>query len=194
MTATLAPPPEPSLSTAAVTIGSLSNGHAGLDMGVAAALGGNADLAWVADNDPQIARLLAKRFPDSSQLSDLSEGRWSQVQPVDVITAGFPCQDVSAAGRGAEIEKGERSGVWKYVIDAVRHARLRPHAPVLRTPPIAHAPPGFCCPHRWPAMPPKAARDREVRAGTPQCPPPPSVRTLATTALPGAVRVRMGSL
>lgn len=105
------------------TIGSLCTGYAGLDMGVAAALGGNVDLAWVADNDPHITHLLAHRFPDATQLGDLSAVSWSQVPPVDVITAGFPCQDISAAGRGAGIEKGERSGVWKFVMDAVRHAR-----------------------------------------------------------------------
>lgn len=32
---------------------------------------------------------------------------------VDVITAGFPCQDISAAGKGAGIENGERSGLWR---------------------------------------------------------------------------------
>ena len=123
MTTTLTPPPEPGQATAAVTIGSLCTGYAGLDMGVAAVLGADSHLAWVADNDPHIAHLLAHRFPDATQLGDLSQVRWEQVPPVDVITAGFPCQDISAAGRGAGIEKGERSGVWKFVMGAVRHAR-----------------------------------------------------------------------
>lgn len=123
MTATLTSLSEPSQVTEEVTIGSLCTGYGGLDMGVAAALGGKAELAWVADHDPHIAHLLAHRFPDASQIGDLSAVSWPQVPPVDVITAGFPCQDISAAGRGAGIEKGERSGVWKFVVEAVRHAR-----------------------------------------------------------------------
>lgn len=112
-----------SQTTQQTVIGSLCTGYGGLDMGAAAALGGNARLAWVADNAPHIRRLLCHRFPDTFNLGDLSEVRWSHVQPVDVITAGFPCQDISAAGRGAGIEKGERSSVWRYVMEAVRHAR-----------------------------------------------------------------------
>ncbi|MFE9246443.1 DNA cytosine methyltransferase [Nocardiopsis sp. NPDC006938] len=110
-------------------IGSLCTGYAGLDMGVAAALGGTARLAWVADHDPHIRKLLTHRFPNVPNLGDLSAVRWSQVEQVDVITAGFPCQDVSAAGVGAGIEKGERSGVWFRVMDAVRY--LRPSLLVL---------------------------------------------------------------
>ncbi|GAB3745104.1 hypothetical protein GCM10027590_62660 [Nocardiopsis nanhaiensis] len=102
-------------------IGSLCTGYAGLDMGVAAALGGNAHLAWVADNDVHVSRLLEHRFPDTLNLGDLSAVSWSQVERVDVITAGFPCQDVSASGRGAGIEEGGRSSVWIHVMDSVRH-------------------------------------------------------------------------
>lgn len=106
-------------------IGSLCTGYGGLDMGVAAALGGTANLAWVADNDPHITRLFARRFPGSPNLGDLSAVRWPRVERVDVITAGFPCQDVSAAGSDAGIVKGKRSSVWSYVLDAVRHLRPR---------------------------------------------------------------------
>lgn len=133
MTEMLTRLPEPGQTIEAMTIGSLCTGYAGLDMGVSAALGGNAALAWVADHDPHIIDLLAHRFPDATQLGDLSAVRWSRVEHVDVITAGFPCQDISAAGRGAGIEKGERSGVWKYVMDAIRY--LRPDLAVLENVP-----------------------------------------------------------
>lgn len=115
------------------TIGSLCTGYAGLDMGVAAALGGNAHLAWTADDDPYVSRLLAHRFPITPNLGDLTRVHWPGVEPVDVLTAGFPCQDVSAAGQGAGIEKGTRSGVWTHVMDAARH--LRPNLLVLENVP-----------------------------------------------------------
>lgn len=106
-----------------LVLGSLCTGYGGLDMGVAAALGGNARLAWVADHDPAAARLLSARFPGIGNLGDMACVNWSQVPPVDVLTAGFPCQDISAAGTGAGLEKGERSSVWTCVMDAVRHLR-----------------------------------------------------------------------
>ncbi|GAA1112024.1 hypothetical protein GCM10009642_58090 [Nocardiopsis metallicus] len=115
--------------TEPLTIGSLCTGYAELDMGVAAALGGNARLAWVADNDPHVTRLLTHRFPGVRNLGDLSSVRWSDVERPNVLNAGFPCQDISAAGRGAGIEKGTRSSVWTFVMDAVRH--LRPNLLVL---------------------------------------------------------------
>lgn len=101
-------------------LGSLCTGYGGLDLGTAAALGG-ARLVWTADNDPDIARLLAARFPDVPNLGDLRDVDWARVAKVDVLTAGFPCQDISAAGRGAGIEKGTRSNVWTFVMDAIRH-------------------------------------------------------------------------
>lgn len=116
-----------------VSIGSLCTGYAGLDMGVAAALSGTTGLSWAADNDPHVTRLLADRFPTVPNLGDLASVHWPRVEPVDVITAGFPCQDISAAGKGAGIEKGTRSSVWMHVMEAVRH--LRPHLLVLENVP-----------------------------------------------------------
>jgi DNA (cytosine-5)-methyltransferase 1 len=42
---------------------------------------------------------------------------------VDVITAGFPCQDISFAGRGAGLKEGTRSSAWNHVMAAVRVLR-----------------------------------------------------------------------
>ncbi len=61
MTATLLPDPLLGPEGEEVSIGSMCTGYAGLDMGVAAALGGSARLAWVADNDPHVTRLLPPR-------------------------------------------------------------------------------------------------------------------------------------
>ncbi|MDA0564848.1 DNA cytosine methyltransferase [Streptomonospora sp. S1-112] len=109
-----APPP---------VIGSLCTGIAGLDLGLAAALGG-AHVAFTADTDPDAARFLAHRFPSTPNLGDVADIEWSRLQPVDIITAGFPCEDVSISGRGAGIAEGTRSGTWAHVMEGVR--RLRP--------------------------------------------------------------------
>jgi DNA (cytosine-5)-methyltransferase 1 len=103
-------------------IGSLCTGYAGLDLAVLAVLGGR--LAWVADNDPAAARLLAARFPGVPNLGDITAVDWRAGPRVDILTAGFPCQDISDAGRRAGIT-GPRSGRWRHVAAAVGGLRPR---------------------------------------------------------------------
>ncbi len=105
----------------APVVGSLCTGYGGLDLGLAAAVGG-VELAWVADPDPHIARLLTARYPGVPNLGDITLD-WAAVPPVDVITAGFPRKDISIAGRGAGITGGTRNGVWTHVMAAVRVLR-----------------------------------------------------------------------
>ena len=108
-------------------IGSLCSGYEGLGMAVQSVIGG--DLAWVADNDPGAAAILAHRFPDVPNLGDISVTDWTTVEPVGVLTAGFPCQDVSCAGGRAGLRSGNRTGVWAYVARAID--TLRPSLVVL---------------------------------------------------------------
>src|ERR1039458_4250499 len=103
-------------------IGSACSGYGGLDAAVREVLGG--ELAWVADNDPGAAKILAHHFPSVPNLGDITTVDWSAVEPVDVLTAGFPCTDISCAGRRAGLRKGNRSGIWFHVADAI--AELRP--------------------------------------------------------------------
>ncbi|MFB7906890.1 DNA cytosine methyltransferase [Kitasatospora sp. NPDC056076] len=44
---------------------------------------------------------------------------WSSVEPIDVLTAGFPCQDLSVAGRRAGLMEGTRSGLWLTIARAI---------------------------------------------------------------------------
>jgi DNA (cytosine-5)-methyltransferase 1 len=91
-------------------------------MAVAALTGGQ--VTWVADNDPQKARILERRFPGVPNLGDITRFDWTTLldRGVDVITAGFPCQDISNAGKRVGIE-GSRSGIWANVAEAVRVLR-----------------------------------------------------------------------
>src|SRR5262249_35819147 len=75
------------------SIGSLCTGYGGLDLAVLPVLGGH--LAFVADNDPAATRLLSARIPGVPNLGDIRTVNWSTVDTVDVLTAGFPCQDIS---------------------------------------------------------------------------------------------------
>ena len=67
---------------------------------------------YCSDIEPWCQKLYAKRFPDSIQLGDITKIDTSKLPAGDwIITGGFPCQDISIAGKGAGIH-GERSGLW----------------------------------------------------------------------------------
>jgi DNA (cytosine-5)-methyltransferase 1 len=101
-------------------IGSLCTGYGGLDLAVATVLGGQ--LAWYAETDRHACTVLAHRFPAVANLGDIRTVDWARVAPVDLVTAGFPCQDISDAGKRHGIH-GDRSSVWRCVADAVRVLR-----------------------------------------------------------------------
>lgn len=98
-------------------IGSLCTGYGGLDMAVLEAFGG--ELAWVADSDPGAVAILAHHHPEVPNLGDITAVDFTQVEPVDVLCAGFPCQDISNAGRREGIQEGNRSGLWFRVEGAI---------------------------------------------------------------------------
>nr|BFD92246.1 hypothetical protein KitaXyl93_36060 [Kitasatospora sp. Xyl93] len=102
-------------------IGSLCSGYGGLDMAVRQVLGG--ELAWVADPDPGASAILAHHHPHVPNLGDITTVNWYEAEPVNVLAAGFPCQSVSLAGKGAGIVPGAASGLWTEVARAVRELR-----------------------------------------------------------------------
>lgn len=63
--------------------------------------------------------------------------RRAGIDDVDIIAGGFPCQDVSVAGKGAGVEHGERSGLWREMFRLVRELMprwvLAENVPALRT-------------------------------------------------------------
>lgn len=103
-------------------LGSLFSGYGGLDQATEAAFG--ATTAWVSDIDPGACKILAHRYPDVPNLGDITAIDWSSVEPVDIITGGFPCQDLSHAGKRAGMRPDTRSGLWTHMAYAID--RLRP--------------------------------------------------------------------
>jgi len=61
-------------------------------------------------------RVLAKHWPEVPCFRDVRELKGSDVGSIDVITGGFPCQDISLAGRQAGIADGTRSGLWSEIV------------------------------------------------------------------------------
>lgn len=108
-------------------LGSLFSGAGGLDMAVEQVFGGRT--VWHCEYDDAASKVLAHRWPGVPNLGDITAVDWSTVEPVDVLCGGFPCQDVSAAGKRAGIAEGTRSGLWAMFADAID--ALRPQYVVI---------------------------------------------------------------
>lgn len=107
------------------TIGSLFTGYGGLDMGVAMAIDPDARVAWTSDVEPGPCKLADVRWPDTPNLGDITQINWADVEPVDIICGGSPCQDLSLAGKRAGMATGTRSGLWESMAAAVETIRPR---------------------------------------------------------------------
>ena len=105
-----------------LTAGSLCSGYGGLDLAVMAVTG--ARLSWVAETDRYAAGVLKHHWAGVPNLGDVTALDWAKVPPVDLVSAGWPCQDISYAGPGAGIAEGTRSGLWIAIADGL--GRLRP--------------------------------------------------------------------
>ena len=91
-----------------LTVGSLFAGIGGFDLGLERA---GMSVRWQVENNPYCQRVLAKHWPNVQRYGDIQSVDWGTVEPVDVLCGGFPCQDISLAGKGAGLA-GERSGLW----------------------------------------------------------------------------------
>jgi DNA (cytosine-5)-methyltransferase 1 len=78
---------------------------------------GGFETAAFCEIEPFARRVLAKHWPGVPRLEDVANTNFEHIGPVDLVTAGFPCQDISFAGKGAGLA-GERSGLFWHVIRA----------------------------------------------------------------------------
>lgn len=103
-----------------ISVGSLFSG--GLDgIGLACEMAGM-KVRWQIEKDDWRRQVLALRNPRSQIFGDITHVKAEQLRPVDVMVGGFPCQDISSAGRRAGI-KGERSGLWYEFARLIRELR-----------------------------------------------------------------------
>ena len=92
-----------------LTVGSLFAGIGGIDLAFEAA---GFRIAWQVEIDDFCTDILSKRWPDVPRYRDVRECGAHNLARCDVLTGGFPCQDISVAGQGAGILAGTRSGLW----------------------------------------------------------------------------------
>lgn len=74
---------------------------------------------WQVEIDPYCRRVLARHWPDVTRYTDVREVGADELTWVDLVAGGFPCQDISYAGRGAGLA-GAGSGLWYEFARVVR--------------------------------------------------------------------------
>lgn len=98
-------------------IGSLFSGYGGLDLAVEHVF--NADTVWFSELNEPVATVFANHWPGVPNLGDITTINWHDVEPVDILIGGFPCQDVSTVGKRAGLAPGTRSGLWAHMAEAI---------------------------------------------------------------------------
>ena len=103
-----------------MTLGSLFDGSGGFPL--AGVMSGITPV-WSSEIEAYPLRVTAARFPDVRQLGDVTKINGAEIDPVDIITFGSPCQDLSVAGKQKGIHDGERSNLFFEAVRIIKEMR-----------------------------------------------------------------------
>ena len=78
---------------------------------------------FASEVEPYAIAVTTSRFPQMQHLGNVTEIHGDQISPVDVLTFGSPCQDVSVAGKQAGLHEGKRSSLFFEAIRIIREMR-----------------------------------------------------------------------
>ena len=102
-----------------MTLGSLFDGSGGFPLG---GLLAGITPVWASEIEPFPIRVTTKRLPFMKHYGNVSEMDGGKVEPVDIITFGSPCQDMSVAGKRAGLE-GSRSNLFYEAVRIIKEMR-----------------------------------------------------------------------
>lgn len=105
-------------------IGSLCTGYGGLDLAVEAHF--QAKTVWCAEFDKYASQVIATHF-DMPNYGDIKTINWAEVEPIDILTAGYPCQPFSHAGYRKGTDDARH--IFPYILEAI--SILRPQWVIL---------------------------------------------------------------
>ena len=99
----------------------LFSGIGGFSLGLDAA---GLETAAFCEIEPFCRAVLKKHWPDVPCHEDITKLDGKQYEGIDIICGGFPCQDISVAGKGAGLA-GKRSGLWFEYLRIIKEAKPR---------------------------------------------------------------------
>jgi len=102
-----------------LTLGSLFDGSGGFPFG---GLLAGIKPVWASEVEPYPIAVTRSRFPHMKHYGDVSQMHGGEVEPVDIITFGSPCQDMSVAGKRAGLD-GSRSNLFYEAVRIVKEMR-----------------------------------------------------------------------
>jgi DNA (cytosine-5)-methyltransferase 1 len=94
-----------------VKIGSLFAGIGGFELGLERSWV-NAETVWQVEQEKFCQKILQKHWPKARIYNDVRDITKHNVEPVDVLIGGFPCQSISSAGKMEGLENENKSGLW----------------------------------------------------------------------------------
>ena len=104
-----------------LTLGSLFDGIGGFPL---AGIKSGIHPVWASEIEPFPVRVTQKRLPDMKHYGDVSKLNGGDLEPVDIITFGSPCQDLSIAGKRSGLD-GARSGLFREAIRIITEMRCK---------------------------------------------------------------------
>jgi DNA (cytosine-5)-methyltransferase 1 len=99
----------------------LFSGIGGFHLGLVQA-GAKIDKCYFSEIDKYATQIYKRHFPDSVELGNIKGVKGSELGIIDLITFGFPCQDLSVAGKRAGLE-GSRSGLFFEATRIIRECK-----------------------------------------------------------------------
>ena len=103
-------------------VGSLFSGVGGIEIGFERQ---GFKTKWCIESDLHAQQILKKRFPEADIYGDITTVDFKAIPKVQILTGGFPCQDISIANPKGDGIKGSKSSLWLYYFKAIREIRPR---------------------------------------------------------------------
>lgn len=104
-----------------ITAASLCTGIGGLDLGLLSVM--DVEYLWHAEIEDRLSPISHQAIGDVPNIGDFTIVDWGTIPPVDVLTAGYPCQPFSQAGHRKGTD--DHRHLWPYIAQAVRVLRPR---------------------------------------------------------------------
>ena len=103
-----------------ITLGSLFDGIGGFPL---SGMMCGVEPVWASEIEPFPIAVTMNRFPNMKHLGSVTDIKGDQIEPVDIITFGSPCQDLSVAGKQAGIHEGARSNLFFEAVRIIKEMR-----------------------------------------------------------------------